>query len=255
MGRYTSDWRFLGASVLVAAVLVAVVALVVAASDALDAADAWPEVPRALLTLAVGVLVAGGVASLLAAHNRRVDERRSDHELRLQLVQQLRDAHNAVGKAALLIKAKRSARTYGQQVEEMLASRVRLLDVHWEVRARPRLCGGGDRVTRITALLERAARYIEAIVEEYGRHYDRVAAIQLASTRWNEARAQELAKLGRPPLPERTRTSTVPWTELTRAETFPRLADLLGDNDAHRSGFSEPIETSIGLIVAEDERR
>src|SRR6185312_4966293 len=139
--RY-SAWRFLTASIFVALVLVGVTVVIITIVGSLNAANFWAEVPRALLTLAVGVLVTGGVASLLAAHNRQVEEYRNDHELRLQLVQELRDAHNKVKMAALLINASRSALVYGQQVQELLVARVSLLDVDWAVRSRPRLCGG-----------------------------------------------------------------------------------------------------------------
>jgi hypothetical protein len=229
---------------------VAVIAIV----EPLNMAAFWAEIPRASLTLAVGVLLTGGVASLLAAHNRAVEERRNDHDLRLQLVQQLREAHNKVKTAALLINASRSVNMYGQQMQELLVARVSLLDVEWAVRSRPRLCGGGDRVELVDKFLHSASHYLEAIGKEYAEQYGRVCAIQLFSSKWDEKKAEEMAPRRVPPVTAEMALNPVPWQELTRKETFPRLTELRLDTEDHNRGFSEPVNKAIRIIVDEDER-
>jgi hypothetical protein len=253
--RWPADWRFLAWTVAVALFLVGIAAAVVARVPSVDAENFWSEVPRALLTLATGVIVAGGVASLLAAHNRAVDQRRSDHDLRLELVTELRETHNAVKTAALLITAHQSVRTYGQQVQNLIAARVQLLDVDWAARSRPRLCGDDETVELMSAFLRKASDYLEAVVEEYGAQYGRVAAIQLASSKWNDRAADEAAQNPSPPDPGDIVVSTVPWAELCRQDVFPRLADLRLDEEAHRKSFSTPVNEAIGILVRQDEDR
>ncbi|MGK5169188.1 hypothetical protein [Geodermatophilus sp. CPCC 205761] len=238
-----------------AMLLVGIAVAVVALAPSVDAENFWSEVPRALLTLAAGVIVAGGVASLLAAHNRAVDQRRSDHDQRLELVAELRETHNAVKTAALLINAHQSVRTYGQQAQGLIAARVQLLDVDWAARSRPRLCGGDEAVELMSAFLRRASEYLEAVIEEYGAQYGRVAAIQLASSKWNDRAADDAAQNSSPPDPGGIVVSTVPWAELCKPDVFPRLADLRLDTEAHRKGFSAPVNEAIGILVQQDEIR
>jgi hypothetical protein len=144
---------------------------------------------------------------------------------------------------------------YGLQVQELLVARVSLLDVVWAVRSRPRLCGGGERVELISALLHRASDYLDAVTNEYADQYDRLSAIQLFSSKWNEKAAEELAKRRNPPTPVEMATSLVPWQELTRKEAFPRLTELRLDTENHDKGFSQPLNKAIEVIVAQDERR
>ncbi|WP_136697169.1 hypothetical protein [Geodermatophilus dictyosporus] len=219
----------------------------------LSAEDFWSEVPKALLALTVGVLVTGGVTSVLSAHNRALDDRRSDHDLRLQLIGVLREVHNASRTAAVRIGADRSVRTYADQVHELVAARVKALDVDWAVRSRPRLCGGYEGVKLVSALLRRVSDYLEAIIDEYAAQYGRMHAIELASAKWDEAVAESLAKKSSPPTSIDVASSLVPWIELCRPDVFPRLADLRSNTEAHRKGFSTPVHEAIEILVRQDE--
>jgi hypothetical protein len=207
------------------------------------------ELFNASMTIATGTVLGVVVAMLVENHRLRAARRAADRDLRAALIAQLRDVHDQVKSAALLIKAHKSARTYGEQMRRLIEVRVQLLGVRRAISAerRPFQAGAGA----LEAAINTAASYLEKLTTEYETHYLRISKIQSYSYEWDQAQAKKAAQAETPPAPENMKSSTVPWNELT-GPAFERLSALREATDdasqAHRSGFSEPLGAAIDLL-------
>jgi hypothetical protein len=207
------------------------------------------ELFKASMTIAAGTVLGVVVAMLVESHRLRSARRAADQELRRALIAQLRDVHDQVKSAALLIKAHKSARTYGEQMRRLIEVRVQLLGVRRAITAERRPFRAGAEP--LEAAIHTAAGYLEKLTTEYEHHYLRISKIQSYSYEWDQAQARKAAQSDAPPAPENMKSSTVPWNELT-GPAFERLAALREANDdasqVHRAGFSDPLGTAIDLL-------
>jgi hypothetical protein len=213
------------------------------------------ELIGASLTIATGLLLTVVVAMLVEGHRQRSVRQASDRELRRAVIAQLRNVHDQVKAAALLIKAHRSARTYGEQMRRLIEVRVHLLDARRTVVAEPRSFEGEDKV--LISLIDAAAGYLANLTTEYEGQYLRVSKVQLFSHEWDVAQARKAATSDKPPKPEEMQASTVAWAELT-GKGFPRLRILCESSteaaDTHEREFSKPLGRAIDMLHAQNAR-
>ena len=84
----------------------------------------------------------GVVSVAVDNHNKRKEWRAANREFRLDLISRLRQIHDRVKIAALLIEAHESAKTYGEQMRELISVRVAVLDLHRAISNQPRAVDG-----------------------------------------------------------------------------------------------------------------
>lgn len=173
----------------------------------------WREpVARSLLSLTSTVLVTGFLGALIYKERRnqekrdaeerqkqekrdleerRLREKREDdaHFVEAQVVK-LWDARAALRTASVLIATHQSAKTYGEQVRELITVRGDVMNVRGAVRRR---AGSGltfERHREFLRELESAVTYLSSVIDEYQEHYPAIASLQ----RLDEARNDEVIK-------------------------------------------------------------
>ena len=229
-------------------------ATVVAVAASIDPDHIWEKAFDSLLALAAALVITGCVSVAVDTANRQRESRERGWDARLTLAGRVRSVHADVKRAALLIDAHQTARTYGEQMRRLIDARVEIGNVKFLARH----LAGVDPPTRefLVRQLTSVTAYLQSLTEEYRDQYLRISAIQRATSAWETAQAQELAKQDDPPTPEDIVSSTVAWQELTNQAAFPRLAILLnsletGDLAApHQEQLSRPIETTIEALLA-----
>ena len=243
---------------LAGAVLAGVLAAVVAvASGAVTADQAWRKVFDSLVTLAGALVLTGGVGVVIEEANRRREARAHDREDRLALVDRLRAVHSDLLRAARLIDAHRTARTYGEQMRALVETRVELSNLSFAVRHAGSLAPPARAALEIE--IDTVADYVKALIAEYREQYPRVSAIQMATHEWELAHARQLANRTEPPQPQEISASTVAWTELTDRAVFPHLGTLLDGLGpaavaaAHDAGVTDPIRRAVDVLLAPDD--
>jgi len=173
-------------------------------------ADFDLEVGKWLLTVALAFALTGALAIVV----KQIDQRRSERQAWQDILNDLVGANQKVILARVRLQAHQSAKTYQEQLAEVMAVRV-------EVRR----IGALDIVNRddtlsgqITAMRE----YLDALGREYAAGYLRVARQQRLDEAWltkqvNEAKDGESAPL----LPDQLAGPTLAWCLLKDASQFP----------------------------------
>lgn len=239
------------------AILVGTVApLFLILQGGVESSKYFDELLKTSLTVAVGILMTGVVSVAVNNHNVRMERRAADREFRQHLISCLRKIHDRVKIAALLIDAHQSAKTYGEQMRELISVGVSVRDVRRTISSQPRAVGDLLAETLKNRMTE-IARYLDEIKKEYREQYKRVSAIQFYSSAWDRERARNAAKKDVPPRPEEMVTSTVAWRDLQGAG-FPMLKVFLvsdssiPEDKTHETRFSKPLGDAINDISAID---
>jgi hypothetical protein len=222
------------------------VAAVVGAFILLDrsrTADVGAEVGKWLLTVAAALVLTGALSMVV----KQIDQRRSERQAWHGILNDLVAANQKVVLARVRLQAHRSARTYQEQLAEVMSARV-------EVRR----IGAIDIVNRDGSLPERITamrEYLDALGQEYAAGYLRAARQQRLDEAWltDQMKAANDGK-GPPELPEWLAEPTTAWLMLTDPSKFPRLGALMDDDafpiDTFRTNYKlakERLEMHAGF--------
>jgi len=182
----------------------------------------------AAITLLFGSMLGGFVTLLIADFDRRRVQRASEIEFITNVLNDLKAVYDRVDRGRTLIKARRSAKTYGEEMVGFIESRVKLRNVEralgTDERSKP-ISGVGNEVKCMK-------EYIEGLIDEYEEEYKTVSLAQ------SIYEAQMKHALESPPrdyilegLPR-----NAPWERL---EGLPRLKDFLLPMIRTESPFEE----------------
>jgi hypothetical protein len=197
------------------------VAAVVGALILLDRSrtvDVGAEVGKWLLTVAAALVLTGALSMVV----KQIDQRRNERQAWHGILNDLVAANQKVVLARVRLQAHRSAKTYQEQLAEVMSARV-------EVRR----IGAIDIVNRDGSLPERInamREYLDALGQEYAAGYLRAARQQRLDEAWlnDKMKAANDGK-GPPELPEWLAEPTTAWLMLTDPSKFPRLGALMDD--------------------------
>jgi hypothetical protein len=214
------------------------------------------DLKKALYTGAVTLIfggLLGGVLKLLledVATARR--EREDAATFVTNVLADLKNVYDRVGRARLVIPAQQSAKTYGEEMRGLIDARVQLRNV---MRALERRTAGVSETTRthVASKVERMERYLEALTGEFRDKYKQVADLQRAyEARVTAALKQYAASNGTVSLP---RVPNEPWDLLRR--DFERLNSLIDGAPEYRKNFesalddaSEALRVELAAILA-----
>jgi hypothetical protein len=183
--------------------------------------DVHAEVGKWLLTVAAAL----GLTGALSVAVKQIDQHRSEREAWHTVLNDLVAANQTVTLARVRLQAQRSAKTYQEQLAELMRARIELR----------RLCAIGIVIgvpplrKHIIAMQE----YLDALGSEYENGYLRVARQQRLDELWlNDQMKAANTGTGAPVLPDPLAEPTQAWLLLQDPKRFPRLAALL-DNDAY----------------------
>jgi hypothetical protein len=209
------------------------------------------ELRKTLYTGATGLLFGGFLGGALkfilddlaAARREREDAaataRRKQEDAAgfvSNVLADLKDVYDHVGRAQLLIPAHRSVRTYGEEMRGLIEARVKLRNV---VRALERRADGVTEETRnkVTAKVQQMEAYLTRLVEEFTQEYKSLSDKQ----RGYEERSRVLLKS----FAERKSDEEPPTLPAFVWESIAKLPELRGFIERERTyeeRFDAPLD-------------
>jgi hypothetical protein len=213
------------------------------------------ELAKALLTLGSGLILGGAVKILLDRFQASAKEKEEERAARERLLADLRLVHDRAESARLLIAAHRSAKTYGEQMRDLIGCQVVLLKVKRILDVRR----DSDRQDQFTEPIAHMVGYLRALQEEYRDHYKTVSDCQrydeqVTKLEFERAAKQEVgigdAPPSRPEIPPAS--SQRAWQLLDDECLFPMLDDLSNRGERYRAQFQLPLhKVASGLLGTE----
>lgn len=205
--------------------------------------DVDAEVGKWLFTVAAALVLTGALSMVV----KQIDQRRSEREAWHGILNDLVAANQRVILARVRLQAHRSAKTYQEQLAEVMGARV-------EVRR----IGALDIVNRDRSLSDQITamrEYLDELGQEYAAEYLRVARQQRLDEVWLTAQMNAANNGGgAPKLPDDLAEPARAWLLLTDASRFPRLAALLDEGafpiDTFRTNYKlakERLEMHAGF--------
>ncbi len=206
-------------------------------------ADVDAEVGKWLLTVTAALVLTGALSMVV----KQIDQRRSERQAWHEILNDLVAANQKVVLARVRLQAHQSAKTYQEQLAEVMAARV-------EVRR----LGALDIVNRDTALgwqITKMREYLDALGQEYAAGYLQASRQQRLDEVWLTSQMNAANDgSGAPELPDRLAGPMKAWLLLRDATQFPRLAALLDDGafpiDTFRTNYKlakEGLEMHAGF--------
>lgn len=206
-------------------------------------ADVNAEIGKWLLTVAAGLVITGALSMVV----KQIDQRRGEREAWHAVLNDLVASNQTVTLARLRLLAHQSAKTYQEQLAELMAARVELR----------RLLGMGilDADPSLRDRIRAMLRYLDDLGREYEKGYLWVSRQQRLDEVWLTAQ-MDFAKQrkAQPLLPPGLAGPPTAWLLLRRAARFPRLARLLDSDvfkiDAFRTNYKLAkgrLETNAGF--------
>lgn len=166
------------------------------------------------VTLFFGALLGGIVTQLLGELDRRRLRRASEIEYITNVLADLKAAYDQIDRGRTLIAAHQSAKTYGDEMQNVIEARVKLLQVmralKFDLRRAP--------IVSVLTHVDQMERYLGALVDEFEQHYKDVSREQSVY----EARMKSTLAGATPKaqdLPPNT-----PWLRLV---SLPRINDFV----------------------------
>jgi hypothetical protein len=149
--------------------------------------------------------------------------------------------HDRAENARLLISAHKSAKTYGEQLRELIAAQVVLFRVKRTLDAS---ADGSEHVLPLAAMIG----YLTAMHDEYRREYKEVSDLQLYDQTVTGLRFDAAAKRD-PPRKDTPEASRGAWARLEDEARFPVLTDFCHGGDSYKMCFLAPFVTlASGLL-------
>ena len=164
----------------------------------------------------------GGVVSLLV---QDLDRRRLQQAAQLEFISNvlsdLKDVYDRVDRGRTLIRANRSAKTYGDQMGNFIEARVKLLNVVRALKSDER----GNTIGTVETKVASMARYLKTLIGEFEQEYKDTSRLQsVYEARMKKAVEQAASTAdGDPELPKNR-----PWETIA---SLPRITDFISPPD------------------------
>jgi hypothetical protein len=212
------------------------------------------ELAKAMVTLGSGLILGGAVKVLLDRYQEAQKDRAEDHELRERLLADLRGVHDRTESARLMVKAHRSAKTYGEQMRDLIGCQVVLLKVKRTLDLRP---GSTRDLDPEGDCLEEMAGYLRALQNEYARNYKCVADCQRYDENLTQLRFKAIAErqIISPDMPFDTDAlspSQHAWDLMRDPKLFPVLDDLSRRGERYTTRFVGPLHVLAAQLLRTD---
>jgi hypothetical protein len=205
----------------------------------------------AAITLFFGSLLGGVVTLLISDFDRRRVQRALQRDFVANVLADLKAVYDRVDRGRTLIRARRSAKTYGEEMQEFIEARVQLQNV---VRALDTDTRGAS-IREVRVKVGAMKDYLRALLDEYEAEYKEISLAQSIF----EARLKTALQ---GPLqgddPERMLPGNLPWEKL---EKLPKLRGFLLPTEEstapgtatvsnYRGSFLQPLDDASELLRA-----
>ena len=188
--------------------------------------EKWRDDLRlASITLLFGALI-GGVVKLLLEHVQITREQRAEQARFVQAVlDDLKSVYDIVDRARGLIRAHRSAATYGSEMRNLIDARVQLKNVQRALKTTSEL--RPDILACLQAAVGSMKRYLEWLNDEFESEYKSISDEQ----RMYEARVEKALKTDEPPA-----FDNKPWQRILELPRLSRFIKLFPDETGSATG-------------------
>lgn len=169
------------------------------------------------ISLFFGCLLGGVVTLLISDFDRRRLQRAAQIDFTSNVLADLKSVYDRVDRGRTLIRAHRSAKTYGEEMRNFIEARVKLLNVERALKFDER----GVPLTAIRADVTSMAEYLKALIDEYEQKYKEISRSQnLYEFRMKSALERSASTPGFPAtLPENE-----PWDAIAQLQS---VADFM----------------------------
>lgn len=131
----------------------------------------------ASLTLVFGSLLGGLVKLLLDDFDRGRQRRSEQAQFFLNILADLKSVYDRTERAKLLISAHRSAKTYGDEMRDLIEARVKLLNIIRAVKIQSALGTKGD-IDKLEQSIVCMQKYLGELIEEFQARYKEISEEQ-----------------------------------------------------------------------------
>jgi hypothetical protein len=216
--------------VLVVVIAVSIIAAILVA-PAIPDQDLRKSLYTALLAL-IGGAILGGLAKLLLDDFDRGRQQRAEYaQFITNVLADLKGVYDQVERARTLLAANRSAKTFGEQMRDLIEARVKLLNV---IRALEQDQDALKRWGQLQGDVRCMKDYLTWLIEAFQREYKVIADLQ----RLHEARVNAtLELLKNDPKGEVQPLENKPWKELCKLK---EVRDFIGANSCQDGQSPEP---------------
>jgi hypothetical protein len=226
------------------AVIPAVLAIALAASG-------WfvDDVAKALYAGAGAMIfggLLGGLLKLLLDDVVLTRSRRADAATFVgNVLQDLKSVHDRVERARMLIIAHQSAKTYGDEMRDLIGAEVQLRNV---TRALERQADGirPEIATAVNTSVNLMRDYLQALTTEFVHDYKPIADLQRLHEKRVSLRVERAAKAHG--TADTAAVPNEPWKALL---ALPGLREFVQSSDGYESGFGKPLDDASAALRRE----
>ena len=215
------------------------------------------EFAKALLTLGSGLVLGGTVKILLDRFQALAKEKEEERVALERLLADLRLVHDRAETARLLIAAHRSAKTYGEEMRDLIGCQVLLLKVKRILDVRR----ANSEDDGFSGPISQMIGYLAALQEEYRDEYKTVSDHQRYDEQVTKLEFERVAKQevglsdkrsSPPELPPQS--SQRAWELLRDERRFPMLDDLTNRGERYRERFVTPLHELASRLLGTNDR-
>jgi hypothetical protein len=125
-------------------------------------------------TLLFGSMLGGVVSLLVQDFDRRRLQRAAQLDFVSNVLSDLKDVYDSVDRGRTLIRAHRSARTYGDEMRNLIEARVKLLNVVRALKFDER----GVSIGTVGTEVARMEQYLKSLIGEFEKQYKDISRLQ-----------------------------------------------------------------------------
>ena len=222
---------------IISSLILTIVGVVIAfALACIVTADKLKETLRvAGVTLLFGAFLGGIVKILFEDYQRKKERRDQQARFTSNILDDLKSVYDRVERSRTLIPAHQSAKTYGEEMRDLIEARVKLLNVK---RALMKGDSGLKKENEIVERVDEMQKHLKKLTDEFKENYRPIAILQ------EQFESKRDKWLENPNFDKDTENNNWPenlaWEELKR---LPELRDFIGlspDETNHGSGQEKP---------------
>lgn len=191
-------------------------------------------------TLFFGSLLGGVVGLVIAEFDRRRLQRAAQLQFMANVLTDLKDVYDSVDRGRTLLKAHKSAKTYGDEMRNIIAARVKLLQVMRALAVDER----GKSIAKVREHVNSMEMYLSTLIVEFEERYKDVSRQQsLYEARMKSAvEAAARSNAAQPDLPKNE-----PWDKIAN---FEGIKDFIGTGpgEGYTASFVNPLDRASELL-------
>jgi hypothetical protein len=188
------------------------------------------------------ITVIGGLVQWILK-NRESEKQKENEKINFyrNLLSDLKSVYDGVEKARLLIEAHRTAKTYGEQMRELISGVVTLHNIKRSLNPEfPNL------EKELNPCINSMNHFIKELLREYRDHYKRVSILQEIDETKKNILKEENAKITNPDIVENDIPAHA-WDQIKKLEKLSILRD--DENfDKYRAGFLAHLDKASSII-------